>query len=141
MSENAECAERFLCALFATVVKPISDLRLLISGLCALLFALCSSVHAQQPGKVYRIGILQSASFEATFIEGFRRGLRELGYIEGKNLALEIRWGEMKGDRLSTLAAELVRIKVDILVAAGDPAVRAAKGASGRDSDRHEGRF
>jgi putative ABC transport system substrate-binding protein len=56
--------------------------------------------EAQQPGRVYRIGILQSASSEATFIEGFRQGLRELGYVEGKNLALEIRWGEMHRDRL-----------------------------------------
>jgi hypothetical protein len=68
MSEDAGYAEDFLCVLFATVVKPISDLRLLITGLCplpvalsllgALLLALCASVHAQQPGKVYRVGRL-----------------------------------------------------------------------------------
>jgi putative ABC transport system substrate-binding protein len=57
--------------------------------------------------------------------------LRELGYIEGKNLALEVRWGAMNRDRLSNLAAELVRLKVDIFVAGGNPAVRAAKEASG----------
>jgi putative ABC transport system substrate-binding protein len=98
--------------------------------LCAMLFALYQSADAQQPEKIYRIGILQSASSEATFIEGFRQGLRELGYIEGKNLALEVRWGEMNRDRLSNLAAELVRLKVDIFVAGGNSAVRAAKEAT-----------
>lgn len=57
--------------------------------------------------------------------------MRELGYIEGKNLALEVRWGAMNRDRISNLAAELVRLKVDIFVAGGNPAVRAAKEASG----------
>jgi ABC-type uncharacterized transport system substrate-binding protein len=102
-----------------------------IGLLGSLLVALCAPARAQQPGKVYRIGILQSASSEVTFIKGFRQGLRELRYIEGKNLALEVRWGEMKRDRIANLAAELVRLKVDIFVAGGNPAVRAAKNASG----------
>jgi putative ABC transport system substrate-binding protein len=95
-----------------------------------LLFALCLPLEAQQPGRVYRVGILQSASYEVAFIEGFRQGLRELGYVEGKNLAVEIRWGEMNRDRLSNLAAELVQLKVDIFVAGGNSAVRAAKEAT-----------
>jgi putative tryptophan/tyrosine transport system substrate-binding protein len=132
MSEDAGCAERFLWALFATVVKPISDLRLLISGLCALLFALCVSVQAQQPKKVPRIGLLISASTAAMapYIEAFRQGLRELGYIEGKSIILEIRGGEANPDRVSDLAAELIALKVDIIVAGGNFAVRAAMKAT-----------
>jgi putative ABC transport system substrate-binding protein len=131
MSEDAGCAERFLCMLFATVVKPISDLRLLISVLCAMLFALCVSAEAQQPGKVYRIGLLISASdVIAPFTNAFRQGLRELGYVEGKNFMLEIRGGGAQPDRLSDLADELVRLKVDIIVTVGSPALGAARKAT-----------
>jgi putative tryptophan/tyrosine transport system substrate-binding protein len=132
MSKDAKHARRFLCALFATVVRPISDLRLLISGLCALLFALCVSVQAQQPKKVPRIGLLISASTAAMapYIEAFRQGLRELGYIEGKSIILEIRGGEANPDRVSDLAAELIALKVDIIVAGGNFAVRAAMKAT-----------
>jgi putative ABC transport system substrate-binding protein len=133
MDEDAGCAEHFLCALFATVVKPISGLRLLISGLCALLFALCATAQAQQPGKMPRIGLLISASTAATatFIDAFQQGLRELGYAEGKNVAIERRFADGKLDRLPDLATELVRLKVDIIVAAGSNlAVRAAKQAT-----------
>jgi putative tryptophan/tyrosine transport system substrate-binding protein len=137
MKEDAGCAEHFLWVLFATVVKPISDLRLLISGLCAMLSALSFlglsvPADAQQPTKVPRIGLLISASTAATapYIESFRQGLRELGYIEGKNIILEIRGGEAKYDRLSDIAAELVGLKVEIIVAGGNPAVRAAMKAT-----------
>ena len=132
MSEDAECAERFLCALFATAVKPISDLRLLISGLFVLLLALSFPAQAQQPKRVPRVGLLVSASTAATapYIEAFRERLRELGYIQGKNIVLEIRGGEAKYDRLPDIAAELVRLKVDIIVAGGTPAVRAAMKAT-----------
>jgi putative ABC transport system substrate-binding protein len=87
--------------------------------------------QAQQPGSVYRIGILQSASSEEAFIEGFRQGLRKLGYVEGKNLVLEARSGDMQPDRIANSVAEFVRLKVDIIVAGGAPAVVAAKKASG----------
>jgi putative tryptophan/tyrosine transport system substrate-binding protein len=99
-------------------------------ALCALLFALCLQVEAQQPHKLHRIGLLQSASSEATFIDAFRQGLRDLGYVEGKNLVLEIRWGEAKPERISKLAAELVRLNVDVIVAVGSFAVRATKEAT-----------
>ena len=82
--------------------------------------------QAQQQTKVHRIGLLQSASQEVTFIDGFRRGLRELGYIENRNFTLEARAGEMKRERLSALADELLRLKPDIIVAGGNPAIRAA---------------
>jgi putative ABC transport system substrate-binding protein len=102
-------------------------------ALCALLFALCFPAQAQQPKKVTRIGYLSPAdpASDSTRAEGIRRALRELGYIEGQNIATEYRYMEGKRDRLPELAAELVRLKVDIILAAGaDPMVRAAKNAT-----------
>src|SRR5258708_5288382 len=91
------------------------------------------ATHAQQPArKVYRIGYLVSASSytAARFIEGFRRGLRELGWVEGQNIVIDYRFAEGRYDRLPGLAAELVRLKVDIIVAAPTPAAVAAKNAT-----------
>ena len=84
--------------------------------------------QAQQPAKTPRVGLLISASSEETlpFIDAFRLGLRELGYVEGKNLVIEYRYADGKLDRLPDLAAELVGLKVDIIVAGGTPALRAA---------------
>src|ERR1700746_1816328 len=101
--------------------------------LCALVLALCGSVAAQQPaGKVPRIGYLAgtSASGIASRIEAFRQGLRELGYVEGKNIVIEYRYAEGKADRERELAAELVRLKVDIIVSAGSAATRPSKEAT-----------
>ena len=99
-----------------------------------MLFALCLPAQAQQPKKVHRIGYLSSSSdsaSESIRFEAIRRALRELGYIEGQNIANEYRYTEGKRDRLSEVAAELVRLKVDIIVvAAGDAWVRAAMNAS-----------
>src|SRR5437773_1959408 len=114
-------------------LKPISDVRLLISGLCALLLALSYSASAQQPKKVSRIGFLAATdpARESTRSEGIRLALREFGYIEGQNIAIEYRYAEGKFDRLPELAAELVRLKVDIiLVTGGDAVTRAAKNAT-----------
>ena len=102
-------------------------------ALCAMLFALSYSASAQQPKKVSRIGYLSSAdpARESTRAEGIRLALRELGYIEGQNIAIEYRYAEGKVDRFSELAAELVRLKVDIIVVAGgNRLVRAAKNAT-----------
>ena len=87
---------------------------------------------AQQPSKVIRVGCLlaASASSEKSRIEAFRQGLRELGYVEGKNIVIEWRFGDGKQDRLPALAAELVRLKVDIIVTGGSAATRAAKEAT-----------
>ena len=99
----------------------------------AMLFALCSSVEAQQAGKVPRIGYLAPNLSNAVLAthEAFRQGLRELGYVEGKNIIIEYRWAEGKADRLPLLAAELVRLKVDAIFASGavQPAL-AAKNAT-----------
>jgi ABC-type uncharacterized transport system substrate-binding protein len=103
--------------------------KITVLTLCAMLFALCSSAEAQQPTKVPRIGYLGSTSVSAR-TEAFRQGLRELGYVEGKNIVIEWRRHEGKVDRLPALAAELVRLKVDIIVTAGAPAARVAKEAT-----------
>ena len=106
---------------------------MLIRIVCLLLAVLIVSVaDAQEPKKIPRIGLLLGASTAAAapWMDAFRQGLRELGYVEGKNVALEIRAGEAKPDRLSAMAAELVRLKVDIIVAGGSAAVHAVKEAT-----------
>ena len=107
--------------------------KITVLTLCAMLLALCGSVEAQQPGKVLRIGILDTstASSIAGFLEAFRQELRKLGWIEGKNIMIEYRFGENKGpERLPELAADLVRLKVDLIVTSGGPTSLAAKGAT-----------
>jgi putative tryptophan/tyrosine transport system substrate-binding protein len=85
--------------------------------------------EAQQPKKVPRIGYLGAASLSAIpkRIEAFRQGLRELGYVEGKNIVIEYRWAEGKLDRLPALAAELVSLKVDVIVTGGPTNTREPK--------------
>jgi putative tryptophan/tyrosine transport system substrate-binding protein len=100
--------------------------------LSAMLFALGGSAQAQQPAKIPRIGFLVavSPSAAAARTEAYRQGLRDLGYLEGKNIVIESRYAEGKLDRLPALAAELVSLKVDIIVTAGGQATRAAKEAT-----------
>jgi putative ABC transport system substrate-binding protein len=98
-----------------------------------MLLALSASALAQQPKKVPRIGYLSNTdpATESARSEAIRRALRELGYIEGQNIAIEYRYAEGKFDRAPELAAELVRLNVDIIVVAGGPTwIRAAKNAS-----------
>jgi putative ABC transport system substrate-binding protein len=101
-------------------------------ALCAMLFALCGSVHAQQPGKVFRIGFLDNstASGIAVLSEAFRQELRKLEWVEGKNITIEYRFAEQRNERLPELAADLVRLKVDLIVASGTPSSLAAKSAT-----------
>ena len=95
-----------------------------------LTFALGGAVAlAQQPTKIPRIGFLTGVS-NAARAEAFRQGLRELGYVEGKNIVIEYRYAEGKLDRLPALAAELVRLKVDVIVTGGTTSTRAAKKAT-----------
>src|SRR5262249_21883453 len=99
----------------------------------ALLLALGVSGEAQQPKKVFRLGYLSSADpvTDSAHVEAFRQRLREFGYIEGQNIAFEYRFAEGKVDRAPELAAELVRLKVDIIVVAtGDVTIQAAKNAT-----------
>jgi putative tryptophan/tyrosine transport system substrate-binding protein len=98
-----------------------------------ILLAVAVTAEAQQPKKIPRIGYLSNTdpASESTRSEAFRAGLRALGYIEGQNIATEYRYTEGKPDRLPALAAELVRLKVDIIVvASGDQWIRAAKNAT-----------
>jgi putative tryptophan/tyrosine transport system substrate-binding protein len=89
---------------------------------------LTSPTFAQQPTKLPRLGILGNE--DSPSWQGFRQGLRDLGYVEGRNVTMEWRWSEGRADRLPALAIELVQLKVDIIVASGTQAVRAAKEAT-----------
>jgi putative tryptophan/tyrosine transport system substrate-binding protein len=101
-------------------------------ALCAMLFALCVSTEAQQAGKVHRIGFLDpsNASGSAVLVDVFRQELRKLGWVEGKNISIEYRFAEQKNDRMRELAAELVRLSVDLIVTTGDGPTLAAKKAT-----------
>jgi ABC-type uncharacterized transport system substrate-binding protein len=100
--------------------------------LSTMLFALCGAADAQQLTKIPRIGFLsgQSLSTISTRTEAFRQGLRELGYVEGKNIVIEWRLAEGKLDRLPALAAELVRLEVDVIVTGGLGSTRPANEAT-----------
>ena len=97
--------------------------------LCAMLFALCSFTEAQQPAKVPRIGYVDAGSPATTGhrAQAFVQGLRERGYVDGRNIVIEYRWAEGKLDRLPGFVAALVHIKVDIIVSSATPAIRFAK--------------
>src|SRR5882762_467127 len=101
--------------------------------LCGLtLGTLCAplAVKAQQAEEVPVIGYLIERSGPTAFDEAFRLGLRELGYSEGRNVVVEYRWADGKAERLPALAAELVRLKVDVIVTSGTPGGLAAKNAT-----------
>ncbi len=96
------------------------------------LLAAPPATAAQQPAKVSRIGFLQpgSASVNRHFADAFRQGLHDFGYVEGQNIAIEYRWADGRAERLPELAAELVRLKVDVLVVSSTPGGLAAKKAT-----------
>src|SRR5215471_2136364 len=98
-------------------------------ALSCLLFALCSSISAQQAGKVARIGFLDPStpSGMAVMVDAFRQELGNLGWIEGKNITIEYRFAEQKNERLPEFAAELVRLKVDLIVVTSGPTALVAK--------------
>jgi putative ABC transport system substrate-binding protein len=106
--------------------------KLVTLVLGALLLALCLSAEAQQAVEIRRVGFLggSSPSFYSSRIEAFRRGLQELGHFEGKNILIEYRFAEGKDDRLPSLVAELVRLRVEVIVTGGRTPTRAAKEAA-----------
>jgi putative ABC transport system substrate-binding protein len=105
--------------------------KILVWLLVTFFIANVSVAHAQQPTKIPRIGYLGgSAASGTTRIDAFRQGLRELGYVEGKNIVIEWRNGDGNSDRLRALAVELVRLKVDVIVTVGSNPTRAAKEAT-----------
>jgi putative tryptophan/tyrosine transport system substrate-binding protein len=106
--------------------------RISVSMLAVVILAFVHLADAQQPKKVHRIGYLSSSdpASDSPRFEAIRLALRDLGYIEGQNIASEYRYAEGKLDRLPDLAAELVLLKVDIIVVGGDIPTRAAKKAT-----------
>jgi putative tryptophan/tyrosine transport system substrate-binding protein len=113
-------------------ISKATALGTMVFALCSLLLAPCSAVETQQTGKVFRIGFLDpsNASSMAGLLEAFRQELSKLGWIEGKNITIEYRFAEQKPERLPELAADLVRLKVDLIVTTGEPPARAAKSAT-----------
>jgi ABC-type uncharacterized transport system substrate-binding protein len=101
--------------------------KITVLTLCAMLSALCASAEAQQPKKVPRIGYLSSTPNPGPQVEAFRRGLAELGYVEGKDFQLEYRHIEGKPDRVPNFVAELTKFDIDVFVSPIPPAIRAAK--------------
>jgi putative ABC transport system substrate-binding protein len=125
--------KQFFALSFRSLLRARRICAAVLFALCSLLLAPCPSAHAQQPRKVTRIGYLssQSPAYELARAEGIRLALRDLGYIEGQNIAIDYRYSEGKTDRAPELAGELVRLKVDILVVAGGIHwIRAAKDAA-----------
>jgi len=108
------------------------DRRTFIGRVAGGLLAAPLAAHAQEVGKVYRIGILEAipAARNAANLDALRQGLRDLGYVEGQNLVIEYRSADGRAERFLDLASELVRLKVDLLVTRGTPAARAAKNAT-----------
>src|SRR5437867_4818143 len=106
--------------------------KIILLSLCSLLLAPCSAVDAQQAGKIFRIGFLDSgtASGSAVLVDAFRQEMNKVGWIEGRNFTIEHRFGEQKSERLPELAAELVRLKVDLIVVIATPSALAAKNAT-----------
>jgi putative tryptophan/tyrosine transport system substrate-binding protein len=106
--------------------------KITVLTLSAMLFALWASAEAQQAKKIPRMGFLggNSHSVISARMDAFRQGLRDLGYIEGENILAEYRWADGKSDRLPELAAELVRLKVEIIVTQGTQATIAAARAT-----------
>jgi ABC-type uncharacterized transport system substrate-binding protein len=105
-------------------------LKLIPCAVCTLLFTLCASGQAQQPKKLPRIGIVFIGGRDQPHLASFKQGLRERGYIEGKNIYLEYRYAEGHYDRLPGLAADLVRDKVDVIVTTSSISARAVRQAT-----------
>jgi putative tryptophan/tyrosine transport system substrate-binding protein len=116
----------------SVIIESLSSRKIFCFALSAMLFALCSFAQAQQPGRVPRIGFLiaSTPSAMAPRLDAFQQGLLELGYMEGKNIVIERRHADGKSDHLPALAAELVSLKVDVIVTSGPTATRPAKEAT-----------
>src|ERR671912_482465 len=106
--------------------------RVLGFAFCVVTLVYCASAAAQNVKRTFRVGYLSvlSPSSDSARIEAFRRGLRELGYVEGQNISIESRYAHGKLDQLPDLAGELVRSKVDLIVVGGSTATRASKNAT-----------
>jgi len=103
------------------------DRRMFLAGAGAVVLAAPLAAEAPQAGKIYRIGFLNPRSGQNEWDEAFRQTLRELGYVEGRSITIEYRWGAGNEERLAEMAAELVQLKMDIIVAAATVAIQAAR--------------
>jgi putative ABC transport system substrate-binding protein len=124
---------RWLVSSSDNLKSKIQNLKLVGLAALAVAFALCGAVaQAQQAGKIFRIGFLDAstAAGSAVLVDAFRQELSKLGWIEGKNVTIEFRFAEQKLERLPELAADLVRLKVDLIVVASTPPALAAKKAT-----------
>jgi putative ABC transport system substrate-binding protein len=118
------------CCTPAGPGDPVIDRRAFLGLAATGLIATPSVARAQQAGKFHRIGFLSLQSGLTSTTEAFHQGLRELGYVEGRNVIIEYRWAAGKEERLPELAAELVRLKVEVIVTAAAPTVEAARRAT-----------
>src|SRR5215470_3416843 len=111
------------------------DRRAFITMVSGSIVAAPLAVEAQQPGKVPRVGFLNPGSASDPLrqrrLDAFRQALRELGYVEGQNIAIEPRWAEGKYDRYPALAADLIRLNVDVIVAQSGEATQATRQVTG----------
>src|SRR5688572_2862832 len=128
------CSENRKSKTCAQQRRSIANRKWLGLSVIGFVLMVAGAVAAQQPARMSRIGFLSAASSSNITIlpriEAFRQGLRELGYIEGKNIIIDYRYADGKQDRLKELAAELVRLKVDVIVTGGPTATRPAKEAT-----------
>jgi len=106
--------------------------RKVLLAIATTLLAMPLPGETQNARKIYRVGYLgnSSASLEPDLVEAFRQGMRDLGYIEGKNLVIEFRWAEGRYDRFASLVTDLIHLPVDVIVTAGTPGTLAAKNAT-----------
>ena len=104
-------------------------IRSITAGVIAVLLAVCGGASAAKPARVAFLGA-ESPSTSRHFLEAFRVGLRERGYVEGRDIVIEERWAEGRSERFPDLAAEMVRLNVDVIVAVSTPAALAAKSAT-----------
>ena len=111
-------------------VTSVIDRRAFITGVATALLVAPLAAGAQPAGKVYRIGFLRSGQPPEAYLEGLQQGLRERGYVYGQNVVVEFRATDGSIDQLPRFAEELVRLKVDVILASGAPAALAAKRAT-----------
>jgi ABC-type uncharacterized transport system substrate-binding protein len=129
---NKKSSDQFPTHFSADLKSALRNLKSVIT-LCAVLFPFCASAAAQQPAKIPRIGYLSgtgNVSNPGPYVEALRQGLQDLGYVEGKNFVIEFRGAEGKVEPIPSIVAELVQLKVDVLVVPIASAIRAAKQAT-----------
>src|SRR5262249_26013806 len=126
--DQADQMRRSGCQVSSGKIREKMKMKITVLAFGAMLFALCSSADAQQTGKIFRIGFLaaSTASGNTGPLDTFRQEMHKFGWIEGKNIAFDYRYGEQKPERLPELAKDLARLKVDLILVVATPAALAA---------------